>query len=169
MRKAQQTFRSPIGPITVTASRKGIEEVIIGKSSLKERRSSNQNSDSSCKHAEKVLKRFKFALKDYFAGNCDAFKNLPLSFEGTAFQQKVLKHLCHIKPGTVLTYGEIAKATGHPRAARAVGSVCAKNRLPLIIPCHRVVASSGRLGGYSCGLPRKRKLLNLEGVRDIRG
>ena len=168
MRKAQQTFRSPIGTITVTASRRGIEEVVIGKLSATKKNAKNSD-EPPCKHAEKILKRTKNALEDYFAGNGDALKNLPLSFGGTPFQQKVLKCLCRIKPGKVLTYGEIAKATGHPGAARAVGSVCAKNRLPLVIPCHRVVASSRGLGGYSCGLPRKRKLLNLEGVRDLRG
>jgi len=82
---------------------------------------------------------------------------------GTPFQRKVWKGLLDIPYGQVRTYGEIAEAIGHPRAARAVGSACGANPLPVFIPCHRAV-SKHNIGGYSCGLPWKELLLGLEDV-----
>ena len=80
---------------------------------------------------------------------------------GTKFQQAVWNELKKIPRGQTRTYGEIAAAMGHPKAARAVGSACGANPLPLFIPCHRAVAAKG-LGGFSCGLPWKKLLLEIE-------
>jgi methylated-DNA-[protein]-cysteine S-methyltransferase len=101
-------------------------------------------------------------LRAYFDGKLTRF-NLDLEWYGTFFQQFVLKEVYAIKYGTTRTYGEIARRIGYPGASRAVGTVNARNRFPLVIPCHRVVASNG-LGGYGGGLDMKRKLLTLEGV-----
>lgn len=90
--------------------------------------------------------------------------DLPLDLFGTAFQMKVWEALKQIPHGEVRTYGGLAKAIGHPGAARAVGSANAKNRVAVLVPCHLVVAGGGKLGGYGGGLDRKRKLLALEGV-----
>jgi len=83
----------------------------------------------------------------------------------TQFQQSVQNVVRQIPYGRTLSYAEVAKQAGSPRAARAVGNVMAGNRTPLVIPCHRVVRSDGGLGGYRWGIERKRRLLSLEGVR----
>ena len=88
--------------------------------------------------------------------------DLPLDIQGTAFQFRVWRALQKIAYGATKTYGEIAQAIGQPGAARAVGHACGTNPVPLIIPCHRVVGSNGKLGGYGLGLDRKRKLLAQE-------
>jgi len=101
-------------------------------------------------------------IKSYLAGHLKKF-DLRLSLSGTPFQRSVLNQVMKITYGRVKTYGQIARVLGKPGAARAVGSANARNRLPLVIPCHRVVAAGG-LGGYAGGLKAKRKLLDLEGV-----
>ncbi|MFN7710391.1 MAG: methylated-DNA--[protein]-cysteine S-methyltransferase [Holosporales bacterium] len=84
--------------------------------------------------------------------------------QGTPFQLKIWQALRQVELGTTLTYGDLARSIGHPTAARAVGSAVGANPLSILIPCHRVVARGGALGGYHWGLDRKRRLLALEGV-----
>jgi O-6-methylguanine DNA methyltransferase len=87
----------------------------------------------------------------------------PLALQGgTQFQQAVWKALSRIRPGQTRTYGEIARAIGRPAAVRAVGQACGANPIPVLIPCHRVLAAGGRLGGFSGGLDWKEKLLRRE-------
>jgi methylated-DNA-[protein]-cysteine S-methyltransferase len=81
----------------------------------------------------------------------DDLKDIPVDIQASPFHRQVLDALRDIPPGEVMTYGEVARKLGHPRAARAVGSACARNPVPIIIPCHRVVPASGRLGNYSGG------------------
>ena len=88
--------------------------------------------------------------------------DLPLDIRATAFQMKVWRYLQSIPRGEVRSYGEVAAAIGQPKAARAVAAACARNRVALVIPCHRVIRGSGDLGGYRWGLARKRKLLDLD-------
>ncbi len=107
--------------------------------------------------------RLQFALSDYFEGKKVDFAGFPLDWPNyTPFQRKVMERARHIPWGQTLTYGALAEQAGFPRAARAVGSVMARNPFPLLVPCHRVVAANGGLGGYSAGLDLKRKLLSLE-------
>lgn len=87
---------------------------------------------------------------------------VPLLPTGTPFQLAVWNVLHKIPHGQTLTYGEVAQRIGRPTAARAVGTACGANPLPLLIPCHRVLRSSGHLGGYSLGLSLKKQLLNSE-------
>jgi O-6-methylguanine DNA methyltransferase len=87
---------------------------------------------------------------------------------GTAFQQRVWNALRRIQPGETCSYGEIAKRIGNPQSARAVGSACGANPIPIFVPCHRVLAAGGKIGGFSCGLEVKRRLLALEGIQ-LRG
>ena len=101
-------------------------------------------------------------LGAYFAGELRTF-SVPLRLAGTDFQRLVWAALRAIPFGQVRTYGEIAAAVGKPRAARAVGMANARNPVAVIVPCHRVIAAGGRLGGYSAGLWRKRWLLRHEG------
>ncbi|MEI7955064.1 MAG: methylated-DNA--[protein]-cysteine S-methyltransferase [Verrucomicrobiota bacterium] len=86
---------------------------------------------------------------------------------GTAFQQGVWRELQSIATGQTRSYGQIAAALGRPKACRAVGSACGANPLPLLVPCHRVLAAGGGLGGFSGGLHWKRHLLQVEGIKGI--
>lgn len=114
---------------------------------------------------QRRVERFEKALAGYFDGDCSAFDSLDLDPAGwTPFLSAVYRVCREIRPGQTLTYGQIAALAGSPRAARAVGQAMATNRLILVIPCHRVVASGGRLGGYGGpgGLATKRWLLEHE-------
>ena len=105
-------------------------------------------------------------LQAYFDGTCFSF-DLPLDLERlTPFQLSVLQTARSIQPGTKWTYGQMAQAIGKPKASRAVGQALGRNPVPIVIPCHRVVASDGSLGGYSGGggVESKRLLLVLEGA-----
>lgn len=102
-------------------------------------------------------------LREYFAGHRREF-TLPLAPRGTPFQLRVWRELRQIPFGAVRNYGDIARAIGQSGAARAVGQANASNPLPIVIPCHRVIASNGSIGGYSGGLAVKYRLLGLEGV-----
>ena len=86
--------------------------------------------------------------------------------EGTTFQQKVWCEIDKIPRGKVITYGQIAKNIGHPKAARAVANACGANPNPIVVPCHRVIRSDGELGGYSGpgGIKKKKELLENEGI-----
>lgn len=88
----------------------------------------------------------------------------PLDLKGTPFQKAVWQALRDIPPGQTRSYGEIARAIGSPRATRAVGGACGANPIPLLVPCHRVLAANGKIGGFSAGLDWKRRLLAGEGV-----
>lgn len=88
--------------------------------------------------------------------------DLPLDMRGTAFQIQVWRFLKSIQEGEVLSYGEVAKRIGKPKAIRAVASACARNRIALLVPCHRVLRADGQLGGYRWGLDRKKALLRAE-------
>lgn len=107
-------------------------------------------------------------LQDYFAGRLTEF-TLNLAPAGTAFQCKVWTALQGIPYGETVSYGEIARRIGHPAASRAVGAANGKNPIPIIIPCHRVVGSTGKLTGFGGGLPTKVKLLQLEQQRQQPG
>ena len=89
--------------------------------------------------------------------------DLPLDIHGTAFQTRVWKLLLSVREGEVVSYTELARRLGEPKAVRAVASACGRNRIAVLIPCHRVLRSDGALGGYRWGLNRKRQLLEKEG------
>lgn len=100
-------------------------------------------------------------LDEYFSGERQSF-DLPLCAKGTDFQKKVWAALCEIPYGETRTYGEVAAAVGSPKAARAVGLANNRNPIAVIVPCHRVVGSNGKLVGYAGGLDKKEFLLELE-------
>ncbi len=104
------------------------------------------------------------ALRAALAGK-PAGRLPPFDWRGaTEFQQSIWRALLRIPTGRTRTYAELAAAAGHPRAVRAAGSACGANPIPVLVPCHRVVASGGKLGGFSGGLDWKRRLLAREGV-----
>jgi AraC family transcriptional regulator of adaptative response/methylated-DNA-[protein]-cysteine methyltransferase len=90
--------------------------------------------------------------------------DLPVDIQGTAFQSRVWKALRQIPLGDTVSYSDVAKRIGEPAASRAVASACAKNKIAMLIPCHRVIATDGRLAGYRWGMERKRELLKREAV-----
>jgi methylated-DNA-[protein]-cysteine S-methyltransferase len=112
--------------------------------------------------AESTLERLiAHELAEYFEGTRTRF-TVPMAPEGTAFQLGVWNALEQIPYGETRTYGDIAKAVGNPGASRAVGMANHHNPIPILIPCHRVVATGGKLGGFGGGVALKRRLLQLE-------
>ena len=102
----------------------------------------------------------------YFAGKLDRF-DLPLDWRlSGGFRRRVLRAIDRIPYGQTRTYTEMARRAGNERAVRAAGTACGSNPIPLVVPCHRVLRTSGALGGYGGGLPMKQALLELEGVLD---
>ena len=156
---ASLKFASPIGQITIAKSKNGIARVDID--------AGDQKADAN--NADELLVSARQQILEYFAGDCKTF-DLPLDWSGmSAFQADVLRLTLEIPFGEVRTYGELAIALGKPAASRAVGGALARNPLPLLIPCHRVVASSGALTGYSAagGITTKARLLEMEGHRVV--
>lgn len=100
-------------------------------------------------------------LKEYFNGMRYEF-SIPIIYSGTIFQQRVWQELQKIPYGNTISYKELAMKTGNPKAVRAVAQACGANPIPIIIPCHRVICTNGKIGGYSAGLDIKRLLLELE-------
>jgi methylated-DNA-[protein]-cysteine S-methyltransferase len=145
-------IKTPFGFLLVAASKNGIEEISfkkrIGPKSLKINNS----------HLKKAVKE----LGEYFEGARKSF-TFKLDVQGTEFQKKVWKSLQSIPYGELRSYGEIATAIKKPGAARAVGMANNTNRLPIVIPCHRVVGAKGDLVGFAAGLPIKEWLLRHEG------
>jgi O-6-methylguanine DNA methyltransferase len=125
----------------------------LGKTEKWVRRKSGSGSEALVRAAEQVA--------DYFAGRLLQF-DLPLAFRGTPFQVRVWQQLTRIPFGGTQSYGEIAEGIGQPGSFRAVGNANGKNRLPLIVPCHRVVAAGGKLGGFTGGVGLKKRLLEHE-------
>lgn len=148
---------SPVGRLRLTASRRGLVSIDVVRGSAK------VASRPSAGPASSILDRTHRQLEQYFAGRRLAF-DVPLDLRGTDFQVAAWKAMTKIPYGTTISYGEQARAIGRPTAFRAVGSANGRNPIPIIVPCHRVLASDGTLGGYSLGLSMKRRLLSLEGV-----
>jgi len=110
---------------------------------------------------EKPFAEARRQLAEYFDGKRREF-DLPLKLSGTEFQLRVLEELQRIPYGETTSYGDIAKRIGRPKAMRAVGAANGRNPIPIVIPCHRVIGSSGDLTGFGGGLPTKQALLQLE-------
>ena len=149
------TMSTPIGPLAVEASERGLRTLRLGAKAERE---------------DEPRPEIAGPLAAYFAGDAAALDALPIDLEGeTPFRRKVLEALREVGVGKLTTYGALAAAAGSPAAARAVGQVMGSNPLPIVIPCHRVVASGGTLGGYGSGLATKRWLLAHEGVDELPG
>lgn len=143
-------YVSPIGPVEVS----GIPEGIASVSFVQRQRSNDRNLPESVKEAIRQL-------DEYFKGVRRDF-SLKLLLQGTPFQKLVWQQLEKIPYGKVVSYGDVAKAVGRPNAYRAVGNANNKNPIAIIIPCHRVIGSDGKLVGYGSGVWRKEWLLKHE-------
>jgi methylated-DNA-[protein]-cysteine S-methyltransferase len=148
-------IESPVGPLLLTADPSGLRtiEFVNGRRPV--------SPDPAWQEDEESLKEPIRQLRAYFAGELESF-DLPLAPTGTRFQLDVWKRLCDIPYGETISYGELARRIGNPNASRAVGLANGSNPIPIVIPCHRVIGSNGKLTGYGGGLPIKEKLLALE-------
>jgi methylated-DNA-[protein]-cysteine S-methyltransferase len=161
---AMAQLDSPVGPVVLTATADGIAEVAFGDPDLRPGRTASQATRAARRRAVQHLDRAVSELAEYFAGDRQQFE-VPLDLTwAPPFQLGVLRALQNVPFGATASYGQLAAAAGRPGAARAVGTACGRNRLAVIIPCHRVVRADGSLGGYASGLARKRWLLAHEGV-----
>ena len=146
---------SPLGDILLTADDRGLTGI-----NFQNARGAKKPQDSSVDSAA-PFKEAASQLGAYFRGELKSFR-LPLSFGGTTFQRSVWKALGDIPYGETISYRELARRVGRPTAWRAVGAANRANPLPIVVPCHRVVGSDGRLTGYYGGMHLKEYLLKLE-------
>jgi methylated-DNA-[protein]-cysteine S-methyltransferase len=147
---------SPAGSLFLAASEKGLVRLEFEAHKLK------INPDKTeLRESKSALAPYLRELDEYFAGERREF-SIPLDLRGTDFQVACWRALLEIPYGETRSYMDIAKAIGHPKACRAVGMSNNRNPIAIIVPCHRVIASSGSLCGYGGGLDLKRKLLDLE-------
>jgi methylated-DNA-[protein]-cysteine S-methyltransferase len=145
----QTSIKSPLGCLILKSDGQAITSVSFSENDLQEQ--------DSCE----VLESCKAQLNDYFSGNLTAF-DLPLSPEGTEFQQKVWAELIKIPYGETITYMDLAFRLGDPKCIRAAGTANGRNPIAIIIPCHRVIGAGNKLTGYAGGIWRKKMLLETE-------
>ncbi|HTH43508.1 MAG TPA: methylated-DNA--[protein]-cysteine S-methyltransferase [Oxalicibacterium sp.] len=153
---------SPIGTLLLAATDKGVCGIYFEEHRHFKGKDGWQVAVSS-EGAHRHLTETARQLNEYFAGDRKAF-DVPLDLSGTAFQCAVWEELHAIPFGTSVSYAQHAQRLGNPKALRAVGSAIGKNPVSIIVPCHRVIGSSGAVTGYAGGLERKRFLLALEGM-----
>ena len=160
---------SPLGPLLLAATEKGICSVKLGDHKKKlERELKKEFQAAQLIENDKNFRPWIQALIHYLAGR-KPWPLLPYDVQATAFQRRVWDWLRAIPSGTTYHYSEAAKAIGQPDAARAVARACATNPVALIIPCHRIVPKAGGIGGYRWHPSRKQKLLKLEGAGGLSG
>lgn len=154
---------SPVGPLLLAATETGVVRVAFEvEDHDRVLESLGASVGSRILRGGNRLDPLARELDEYFAGRLHVF-DVPLDLRlAHGFRLAVLRHLSRIPYGSTESYGEVALASGSPKAVRAVGSACATNPLPIVVPCHRVVRSDGSLGGYLGGLPAKERLLALE-------
>ena len=149
----ERTVDSPLGPLTLVSEDGALIRLGWGRAAREDE--------------SNLLTQAAAQLAAYFAGDLRDF-DLPVAPEGTAHDRRVWREMQDIAPGETRTYGDIARAIGS--GAQAVGNACGRNPIPIIIPCHRIVAANGAIGGYSGqgGAETKRFLLGLEGALGVR-
>ena len=146
---------SPLGPLLLAGDDSGLRHIMFA-SEVQPPCPDPAWRDDAAPFTETIRQ-----LQAYFVGDLENF-NLPIAPEGTPFQMEVWQRLRDIPYGQTISYGELARRIGNPKASRAVGLANGSNPIPIVIPCHRVIGSNGKLTGYGGGLPIKEKLLALE-------
>ena len=157
MSLAYKTIESPIGKLKLVASDKGLVAILWENDSPRRVRLDELVADEQ----HPVLVETERQLGQYFAGKRKTF-SIALDMRGTRFQKDVWEALLAIPFGETRSYGQLAKQLGNPRASRAVGAANGRNPVSIIVPCHRVIGSSGKLTGFAGGLDAKAHLLGLE-------
>ena len=147
------TINSPVGLLTLTASDAGLRKLVF------DTEDSNDLSTNDPEHP--ILRQAAIELDQFFNNQRTEF-TVPLDLVGTDFQKLVWQQLQKIPFGMTISYSEQSLRMDNPRAIRAIASANGKNPIPIIVPCHRVIGKNGDLQGYSGGLDRKRKLLQIE-------
>jgi methylated-DNA-[protein]-cysteine S-methyltransferase len=150
-------WQSPIGPLGIVTSERGIVCIQFER---------HQHGIETVADANDITQQCIAELDEYFVGRRRDF-TVPLDLRGTPFQMSCWTALLRIPFGEIRTYAEQAQVVGSPRGFRAVGHANGANPIPIIVPCHRVLATGGKLGGYGGGLPLKERLLRLEGAWPI--
>lgn len=159
------TYDSPIGRLYMAATGSGLLKISPGGRPEMSFLMDLPLKKFDVVRSDKPFTALKKQLDAYFKGKPVVFRyRADLSY-ATAFQIKVWKKLSGLLPAQMVTYGILAREIGRPNAARAVGQAVGANPLPIIIPCHRVIASDGSLGGFAWGIKIKKKLLSVEGIR----
>jgi methylated-DNA-[protein]-cysteine S-methyltransferase len=148
-------MESPVGPLLLVADDGGLRRIDFVNGRNPGGPDPQWHDDAEPLH-ETVRQ-----LRAYFGGELETFDLAPAP-QGTPFQLAVWNRLCEIPFGETISYGELARCIGNPNASRAVGLANGSNPIPIVIPCHRVIGSNGKLTGYGGGLPIKEKLLGLE-------
>ena len=159
-------IESPLGPLVAGAVDGGVCLLEFGDRRMLETQAAALRSRLGLPVAPSPhphLERLEAELSEYFAGNRRAF-DLPLVEPGTPFQERVWAALREIPFGEAHSYAELARAIGNPAAVRAVAQANGRNRIAILVPCHRVIGSDGGIGGYGGGVWRKKRLLEIEGV-----
>jgi methylated-DNA-[protein]-cysteine S-methyltransferase len=162
---AYTTLDSPVGPVLVAATRKGLVRISFGEVYDEQAVLAELCDRISPRIVEApgYFDALRLELEEYFHGRRTRF-DLPLDWSLTGgFGRRVLERTARIPYGEVSTYKDVAAAAGSPRGARAAGNALGSNPIPIVVPCHRVLHSGGGLGGYGGGLDRKEFLLKLEG------
>jgi methylated-DNA-[protein]-cysteine S-methyltransferase len=150
---------TPIGKLLLAGDEQGLHRITFpAKGKPNE---AAQPEPGWIESARGPLKEAARQLKEYFKGDRTEF-DLPLSPEGTQFQKSVWQNLCGIPYGETISYGELARRVGNPKASRAVGAANGSNPLPIVVPCHRVIGSNRKMTGFGGGIPVKEALLALE-------
>ena len=153
---------TPVGPLLVAVSDRGLCRISFDPEPEREAEQLARAFGVRVLRAPRPIDPVRRELDEYFAGRRQEF-DLPVDLRGRSeFSRLVLEQLARVPYGEVTTYGSLAARTGRPRAARAVGTIMNRNPIPIVLPCHRVVGSTGSLVGYGGGLDRKRQLLDLE-------
>ena len=155
---AQKRISTPLGPLTLAATPRGLALAWFDHQAHR-----TEDVDAPVRLDDPLLLQAEREFDEYFAGTRREF-GIALDPQGTAFQQRVWQALLRIPMGRISTYGAIAKELGTPDASRAVGAAVGRNPIGIIVPCHRVIGSNGSLTGYAAGLPRKERLLQMEGA-----
>lgn len=164
---------TPVGRMLIAATDRGLCSVQLGETreelvaKLEEEFGAAKREELSEPYSE--LFQSSIAAMNGFLERQTTLPDLPLDVRATAFQLKVWKYLQAIPAGEVRTYAQVASGIGQPQAVRAVASACARNRVALVIPCHRVIRSDGQLGGYRWGAGRKQMLLDRERAGTVSG
>ncbi len=158
-------FRMHLGRVLLAASQRGIVRIVINP-----KKADRVKSGAILSACKRHLERCKLFLRRWESGTEERIKkNVPVDFSGlTPFQKKILMCLRDTRRGETLTYGQLARRSGFPHSARAVGNALNRNPVPILIPCHRVVKQNGSLGGFALGINWKRRLLQTERVFDIK-
>jgi len=157
MKLVYKTMNSPVGELKLVASDKGLVAILWENDNPRRVRLGDLVEDE--KHL--ILRETERQLKEYFAGKRKSF-SLALDMRGTRFQNDVWEALLAIPFGETRSYGQLAKQLGNPNATRAVGAANGRNPISIVVPCHRVIGSSGKLTGFAGGLDTKSHLLELE-------